>query len=67
MSEPGQLPDADDLRELAALSDEQRALHLAALAAEARIALDAVGPVLALLPEPARSVVAVLVRILRVL
>lgn len=57
----------DDLAAARELSAEQRELHLAMLAAEARAALDAVGPVLALLPEPARSVVRVLERVLRVL
>lgn len=57
----------EDLAAARELSAEQRELHLAMLAAEARVALDAVSPVLALLPEPARSVVAILTRILRVL
>lgn len=57
----------EDLAAARELSAEQRELHLAMLAAEARVALDAVSPVLALLPEPARSVVRVLERVLRVL
>lgn len=57
----------DDLAAARELSAEQRELHLAMLAAEARAALDAVSPLVALLPEPARSVVRVLERVLRVL
>lgn len=44
--------------------DERRRIELAIIAAEARLALDAVSPLVALLPEPARSVVRVLERII---
>lgn len=47
--------------------DERRRIELAILAAEARLALDAVSPLVALLPEPARSVVMVLERIVKAL
>lgn len=47
--------------------DERRRIELAILAAEARLALDAVSPLVALLPEPARSVVRVLERLIQAL
>ncbi len=47
--------------------DERRRIELAIIAAEARLALDAVSPLVALLPEPARSVVRVLERIIQAL
>lgn len=43
--------------------EERRRIELAILAAEARLALDAVSPLFALLPEPARTVVRALERI----
>ena len=67
MSARGQLPDADDLRGLAEVSREQRELRLAALAMDARLALQAVGPLVAILPEPARTVVAALEEIVELL
>jgi hypothetical protein len=44
--------------------DERRRIELAIIAAEARLALDAVAPLVALLPEPARSVVRILERLI---
>jgi hypothetical protein len=67
VSARGQLPDADDLRGLAELTREQRELKLAALAMDARLALRAVAPLVALLPEPARTVVAALEEIVELL
>ena len=53
----------DDLAAAREATRAQRDLELALLAAEARLALDAVSPLVALLPEPARTVVRILERI----
>lgn len=58
---------ADKLAAPTLTEDERRRIELAILAAEARLALDAVSPLLALLPEPARSVVRILERIIQAL
>ena len=53
----------DDVAAAREATRAQRDLELALLAAEARLAIEAVSPIVALLPEPARTVVKVLERI----
>lgn len=60
MSSPIATP--EDLRAAREATQAQRDAELALLAAEARIALDAVEPIVEALPEPARTAVAMLAR-----
>ena len=63
MSAPNELPDAADLAAAADVTWSQKRLALSLLAAEAKVAIRALSPLLAVLPEPVRTVVTVLERI----
>lgn len=63
MSRPDEMPDAADLVAAADVTWSQKRLALSLLAAEAKVAICALSPLLAVLPEPVRTVVAVLTRI----
>ena len=63
MSRPDEMPDAADLDAAADVTWLQKRLALSMLAAEAKVAISALSPLLAVLPEPVRTVVGVLTRI----